>query len=340
MAHEALKTLFHPFETGDIALPERGNHLLFVGAEPGFRLPDGFGADLVLVQGFRADYRSLKAASHSVAPVLQGDGYSSALVLCGRHRGQNENRVADAIERVEAGGMIVVAGGKDDGIASLRKRIAGLIDLDGSMPKYHGITLWFRRPAEASDILVALREGNGEMVVDGRFRTAPGMFSYDRIDPGSKLLAENLPADLSGKAADFCSGWGYLAAELLRRTPFLKQVDLYEADFESLEAAKRNLADAGRSVAKNYFWHDLLGEEVTERYDAVVMNPPFHKARAADPLVGQGMIKAAATGLRRGGQLLMVANQHLPYEATLNAQFGGHREIARGNGFKILSAAR
>ena len=39
------------------------------------------------------------------------------------------------------------------------------------------------------------------------------MFSHGRIDPGSRLLAEALPADLSGKVADFCAGWGYLSAE-------------------------------------------------------------------------------------------------------------------------------
>jgi 16S rRNA (guanine1207-N2)-methyltransferase len=341
MTHEALKTLFHPFETDEIATPDAGERVLFLGAEPGFRLAAGFQADLSLVQGFRPDYRSLLASGHRVTPMPEGDGFDAALVLVGRHRGQNESRVAEAIERVNANGLIVVAGGKEDGIASLRKRVAGLMELEGQMPKYHGIVFWFRRPEDAAHILAALREGNGETLVEGRFRTMPGMFSHDRVDTGSKLLADNLPSDLSGKVADFCAGWGYLAVEVLRRATGVKQIDLYEADFASLEAAKLNLAEAGHSLAaKNFFWHDLLGEKVTEHYDAIVMNPPFHKTRAADPLMGQGMIKAAAAALRRGGRLLMVANTALPYEAVLNAQFGGHKEIARDGGFKVLSATR
>ncbi|MCV3239808.1 class I SAM-dependent methyltransferase [Mesorhizobium sp. ZC-5] len=340
MTHEALKTLFHPLETGEIALPNPGDRVLFLGTEPGFRLTTGFQADLALVQGFRPDYRSLLASGFRVTPTPEGDGFDAALVLVGRHRGQNENRIADAIERVNSDGLIVVAGSKEDGIASLRKRVAGLMELEGQMPKYHGIAFWLRRPEDAAQILAALREGNGETLVEGRFRTMPGMFSHDRIDTGSELLAENLPADLSGKVADFCAGWGYLAAEVLRRAPGVKQIDLYEADFASLEAAKLNLAEAGHSAARNFFWHDLLGEKVAEHYDAIVMNPPFHKARAADPLIGQGMIKAAAAALRRGGRLLMVANTALPYEAVLNGQFGGHKEIARDGGFKVLSATR
>jgi 16S rRNA (guanine1207-N2)-methyltransferase len=340
MTQDAQKTLFHPFETGDIALPERGEPVLFLGAEPGFHLPAGFGADLSLVQGFKPDYRSLLASGHHVTPSPEGEAFAAALILAGRHRGQNENRIADAIERVKAGGLIVVAGGKDDGVASLRKRVVQSIELDGHMPKYHGIAFWFRRPRDAADILAALREDNGETVVDGRFRTAPGMFSHDRIDAGSRLLAENLSSDLSGAVADFCAGWGYLSAEILERLPAVGKLDLYEADFASLEAAKSNLAETRPAVEKRFFWHDLLGEPVTERYDAIVMNPPFHKARSADPLIGQGVIKAAAAALRRGGRLLMVANRQLPYEATLDAQFGGHREIARDGGFKILSATR
>ena len=53
MARDALKTLFHPFESGVVPLPEKGAGLLYLGAEPGFRLPEGFDAILCLVQGFR-----------------------------------------------------------------------------------------------------------------------------------------------------------------------------------------------------------------------------------------------------------------------------------------------
>jgi 16S rRNA (guanine1207-N2)-methyltransferase len=340
MTHDALKTLFHPFESGDIAVPGEGERVLFLGAEPGFRLVEGFKAPLALVQGFRSDFRLLEAAGYRVTPRPDGDNFDAALVLTGRHRGENENRIAEAIERVRAGGLIVVAGGKEEGIGSLRKRVSELVPLDGQMPKHHGVAFWFLRPEQAADVTAALRAGNGETIVEDRFRTAPGMFSHDRVDAGSRLLAENLPADLSGQVADFCAGWGFLAAEILNRAPAVACLDLYEADFESLEAARANLAAASPTVAKRFFWHDLIGEPVTERYDAIVINPPFHKGRAADPLIGQGMIKTAATALRRGGRLFMVANRQLPYEATLGSLFATHGEVAGNGSFKVLWARR
>jgi 16S rRNA (guanine1207-N2)-methyltransferase len=338
MISEPSKTLFHPFAAGDLDLPERNNRVLFLGAEPGFRLPEEWAAPIAAVQGFRPDFHALERMGVAVTPKAEGEGYAMALVLAGRYRGQNELRVAEAIERTGKGGLIVVAGSKDDGIASLRKRLAGLVEIEGALPKYHGLAFWFRRVAEAGEAASALRAANPAQLVENRFRTAPGMFSHDRVDAGSRLLAENLPADLHGHVADFCAGWGFLASEVAARFPAVSALDLYEADFEALEAGKTNLE--GTALRKEFFWNDLLAEQLERRYDAVVMNPPFHKGRAADPDIGAGMIRAAAKALKPGGRLVMVANRQLPYEAVLETVFSSWSETARDGGFKVLSARR
>ncbi|RWX68765.1 class I SAM-dependent methyltransferase [Mesorhizobium sp. M4B.F.Ca.ET.089.01.1.1] len=337
MSAEPLKTLFHSYEAEALDLPKEGERVLFLGAEPGFRLPGGFAAALHLVQGFRPHFRALQAAGFHVTPRADGAGFDAALVLAGRHRGQNELRVAEAIERVASGGLILVAGGKEDGIASLRKRVDELVPLDGHLPKHHGVAFWFRRPVDVGAAAV-LRSANPAVVVEGRFHTTPGMFSFDRVDAGSKLLVDSLPGDIRGAVADFCAGWGYVAAEAASRFPGLTGLDLFEADFEALEAAKANLG--GTSVEPRFFWTDLLGEPVERRYDAILMNPPFHRGRAAEPEIGAGMIRAAAKALKPGGRLFMVANRQLPYEAVLAAAFSSHAEIARDGMFKVLSGRR
>ncbi len=337
MTNETLKTLFHPFETEGIAPPAAGERVLFLGAEPGFRLPEGWGTEFQAVQGFRPDFLALEQAGNAVTPRAEGHGYDMALVLAGRHRGQNELRITEAMERTRAGGLIVVAGSKDDGIASLRKRIGELVELEGALPKYHGVAFWFRAPVGAVAVAGLLRAANPPLLVDGRFHTAPGMFSFDRIDPGSRLLAENLP-ELAGQVADFCAGWGYLSAEILRRSPDIAGLDLYEADYEALEAAKLNVRPA--AFQPGFFWTDLLREQVPRRYDAIVMNPPFHRSRAAEPEIGAGIIRAAAKALKPGGRLVMVANRRLPYEAVLAASFAECAEIAGNGSFKVLTARR
>jgi len=336
MAAEPLKTLFHPFEAEALPLPRKDARILFLGAEPGFRLPRDFDATLHLVQGFRPHFRALQASGYTVTPRVEGSGYEAALVLSGRHRGQNEMRIAQAIECVAPSGLIVVAGSKDDGIDSLRKRIHALAPLEGHLPKHHGVAFWFRRAGEG--IAEALRSANPPAMVDARFHAAPGMFSFDRIDAGSKLLAAHLPGDLRGNVADFCAGWGYLAAEIAARSPDLAGLDLFEADFEALEAARLNVHPG--TLEPRFFWTDLLTETVERRYDTIVMNPPFHSSRAAEPEIGAGMIRAASRALKPGGKLFMVANRQLPYEQVLAAAFSSHVEIARDGAFKVFSARR
>ncbi|WP_269930858.1 class I SAM-dependent methyltransferase [Aminobacter sp. HY435] len=335
---DALKTLFYPFEADILPMPQKGTRTLFLGAEPGFRKPQGFEGSLSLVQGFRPYVLALAAAGHDVSAQAEGEGYDLALVLAGRHRGLNELRVAEAIERVVPGGLVVVAGGKDDGIASLRKRLGGLVEIEDHLPKFHGTALWFRRGAQADAAAATLRADNPEMLVEGRFRTAPGMFSHERVDTGSRLLVEHLPSDIKGKVADFCAGWGYVAAEVSARARSLTVLDLFEADFASLEAAKLNVPSS--PVEAGFHWSDLTKEPVERRYDVVVMNPPFHQDRDADPEIGQRMIKAAAAALKPGGRLFMVANRHLPYKPVLEASFSWVREIALEDGFRVWFAQR
>jgi len=338
MPRDALKTLFYPFEADVLAMPGQGARVLFIGAEPGFRTPQGFDAKLSLVQGFRPHVLALAAAGHDVTARAEEDSFDTALVLAGRHRGLNELRIAEAIERVAVRGLIVVAGGKDDGIASLRKRLGSMVEIEDHLPKYHGTALWFRRTAQADAAAAALRADNPEQLVEDRFRTAPGMFSFERVDAGSRLLADNLPSDIKGKVADFCAGWGYVAAEVAARAKELKALDLFEADFDALEAAKANVPNT--PVQPAFHWQDLAKEPVERRYDLVVMNPPFHQDRDADPEIGQRMIKAASAALKPGGRLFMVANRHLPYQPVLAQAFSSVQEIAVDSAFRVYSAKR
>lgn len=337
MPRDALRTLFHPFETGVFDGLRQDGRSLFLGAEPGFLWPEGVGP-ASLVQGFRPYVLELQTAGHAVTPRADDSDYALVLVLAGRHRGRNELQIAEAIERSTPGALIVVAGGKDDGIASLRKRVGAMLPLEDSLSKHHGVAFWFRRNAEATAAAALLRADNPQALVEGRFHTAPGMFSFDRVDPGSRLLADNLPTDMKGAVADFCAGWGYLSSVVVEKARSLSALDLYEADFESIEMAKQNVGDVG--IQPRFFWRDLLKEPTERRYDVIVMNPPFHQDRSADPDIGRGMIKKAAAALKSGGRLFMVANKRLPYEAALDASFSHGSELARDDAFKVFVAYR
>lgn len=335
MSRDALKTLFHPFAIEAVPLPGEGERVLFLGAEAGNVLPEGFKAEIIAVQPFRPLFRMLH---ESAFPDVEGDGYDAALVLCGKHRGENENRVAQALERVKVGGMIVIAGGKEDGIQPLRNTLLKLgIALDYT-PKYHGVAVWFARPDNAGPAIKALKKS--PVMVEERFEALPGMFSHDRIDAGSELLASRLPTDFDGNAADFGAGWGYLSVMLKEKSPRVNRIDLFEADHRALEFAKVNIARNCPDLNARFYWQDLGSEPVKEKYDLVIMNPPFHEAQAADPELGKAMIRAAASALKNGGRLMLVANRGLPYEPVLGSEFREHGETCRNARFKILWARK
>jgi 16S rRNA (guanine1207-N2)-methyltransferase len=335
-----LQTLMHPFEAGLLPLPVAGARGIVFNAQPGMRRPDGFRAELFLVQGFRPLFLRLERSGHEIAPQPQGDDYDLAFVIAGRHRRQNELWIAEALAGTRPGGTILVAGGKTDGTASLRKRAGELLPLADSASKHHGVVFWLERPADAGLVARAVEALTpAAELVEERYATAPGGFSAAGIDPGSRLLADSLPADLKGKVADFCAGWGYLATRLAER-PAIASVDLFEADFASLEAARDNMARLAPGIAASFHWTDLASEPVAARYDSIVMNPPFHQGRAAEPDVGLAMIRAAHAALKAGGRLFLVANRGLPYEAQLSRQFKSSGEIVREGGFKVLWAAR
>ena len=103
-------------------------------------------------------------------------------------------------------------------------------------------------------------------ILGGRFLSRPGVFAWDRIDPASQLLAEHLPSDLRGRAADLGAGYGYLSDELLKRCPGIASLDLYEAEARALALARRNLADAAARLQLRYLWQDVTAG-LSETYD-------------------------------------------------------------------------
>jgi 16S rRNA (guanine1207-N2)-methyltransferase len=322
---QAGRALAFAFETG--ALDRRRSFLL--RAEPlAF-------SDVDAEQSFRPAWLRLQQTGWTVVPRLGSGSYSLGQILLTKHKEENFANIARGWSLLDEGGTLVLAGANDDGATSLEKHVTKALGLEGTLSKFHCRVFWLvraaRQPPDYWRRLASL-----QAVGDGSWVSQPGLFSWDRIDDGSALLARHLPQDLSGHVADFGCGWGYLAREALARSTAITGIDLIDAEHRALEAARANVTDPRAS----FHWLDLASEAAPATYDAVVCNPPFHAGRAAEPALGHSVIGAAARALRPGGRLYLVANRGLPYEPQLKRSFASFEILADNNKFKVSCAVR
>lgn len=279
-----------------------------------------------VVTGFKPDADWFAARGYDVATRMAGP-YAAAVVCLPRARAQGQALIAAAAVAVVSGGPIAVDGQKTDGIDSFLKDLRGRVALSEALSKAHGKIAVFAAGAGLEDWAAQPAE------VDG-FRTVPGVFSADGVDRGSALLADALPAEMKGKVADLGAGWGYLARVVLAREG-VKECHLVEAEAEALDCARVNVAD-DRAV---FHWADATTVRLPKLMEHVVMNPPFHAGRDADPALGVAFIGAAARALAPDGVLWLVANRHLPYDRVLKGLFREVQEIGGDAAFRVTRAA-
>lgn len=347
-ADPALDALLLPFAEGRLAWPREG--VLFLRAREGAALHAWPRAGLVCAQPFKPQADALAQAGFALVDAKQDDGRRWPLVLLLPPRQRSEARawMVRALERVAPGGIVVVSQPNDEGAKSGQADFARLAGPLQVLSKHHCRVYWTAPLQGAADpalaaewrALDAPRALADPRLPPGRWLSRPGVFAWDRIDPGSALLARHLPSDFVGVAADLGAGWGYLAGVLLARNPGVRALDLYEADARALALACGNLAPFAERLPLGFHWHDVT-TGLPQRYDVIVTNPPFHAQDRADrPELGQRFIAVAAQALAPRGRLWLVANRHLPYEAALGAHFAAVRTVAQADGFKVIEAVR
>jgi 16S rRNA (guanine1207-N2)-methyltransferase len=302
---------------------------LVIGASADSALATAFDT-AQFVQPLQPDHDALAARGLSVSPDLpEGHAFDMVIVVVPRARARAQGWAAAAAAALKPGGLLVLDGAKTDGIDSLYRALRGRLTGTDTLTKAHGRMFWGRPGA---DLLTDLAPRPA--TPDG-FQTGPGVFSADGVDPGSAALAAALPPKLPRRIADLGAGWGWLSAQILTHEG-VETLDLVESDHIALTAARANVTDP----RARFVWADALAWRPDAPLDAVVMNPPFHTGRAGDPKLGQAFITAAARVLGPQGQLWLVANRHLPYEATLEARFRDVEALTGTSAFKILHASR
>jgi len=341
----ALDALLHPFAEGALRWSPDA---LFLRAREGAALHARGGVQaLACTQPFKPEADRLQRIGATLVDedAVPSARYPLVLVLPPRQREEARALLAKACMAVAPGGIVIASVANDEGAKSREADLKQLAGTVTTLSKHHCRVSWTRSDATFDAGLLAQwvkadaqRKVISPNVPGGRFMSRPGVFAWDRVDAASAMLAAALPNDLQGRVADFGAGWGYLSMQVLARCPNVASLDLYEADARALALAAENLS--GARVPVNRHWHDVAAS-VTERFDAIVCNPPFHALGRGDrPDIGRAFIAAAANALKPGGRLWLVANRHLPYEHALSEGFAQVQTLAQDGGFKIVEATK
>lgn len=338
----ALEALFVPFQTGALRLPADGR-VLFLRARDGFRLREMAGRGWTCEQTFKPFADALRRSGLRVAEPGGGDRHPLVLVLPPRQRDEARACFAQALRRMAPGGTVLAAVPNAEGAKSAEGDLARLAGPVAQLSKHKCRVFWTTSgdhvDAALLDDWLALDTPRRN---EAGYMSRPGLFAWDRVDAASALLASHWPSGLAGNVADLGGGYGYLSAQLIARCPGITRIDLYEAEARALEPARLNLEEAqrhaGRAVPFALHWHDVA-DGLPHRYDVIVSNPPFHQGRADLPELGRAFIRSAADALQPQGCFWLVANRHLPYEATLAERFASVRTVAVQDGFKVIEAS-
>jgi len=108
------------------------------------------------------------------------------------------------------------------------------------------------------------------------FITDTGVFSKGAVDFATNILLENLP-DLSGEVLDLGCGYGCIGIVLSKIHGENIKVTMSDVNERAVELAKKN---AGRNGVKAVAVKSDGFENLPEKFDNIILNPPIHAGKS------------------------------------------------------------
>lgn len=237
------------------------------------------------------------------------------------------------------GQMLYLVGEKRAGIERAAKQL-GAFGQARKLDSARHCQLWQVRVTNcpAPPDLLRLAQRFSLPLADGSLDVVslPGVFSHGRLDRGTALLLDHLDGLPEGRLLDFGCGAGIVGACLKRRYPDSELV-LLDVDAFAIESSRQTLAANGLQG------HVIAGDGIDAApsdCSAIISNPPFHQGVHTHYQATENLLRRAASHLRLGGELRLVANAFLKYPPLIEASLGRCDTVTEASGFRIYSARR
>jgi 16S rRNA G1207 methylase RsmC len=170
------------------------------------------------------------------------------------------------------------------------------------------------------------------------FLTASGIFSYRRIDKGTRLLVESMKIPKKGTIIDLGCGIGVIGLVAASENPDLYVV-LSDVNPRATQIAAENVKLMGLENAEVVT--GVLYKPVNQRvFDAIITNPPVSASmsKVVKPLVMQ-----APKHLKPQGFIQLVVQTNKggnTLAGYLDTAFGSHMVVSKQGGYRVLFAKK
>ena len=164
------------------------------------------------------------------------------------------------------------------------------------------------------------------------FETAAGLFSYETVDKGTKLLLEVAEIPESGTVLDLGCGYGVIGIVLAKLNPRL-HVYMVDINREAVKLARRNIKRNGVEDRVTVLLGDLYEPVRGLKFVAIYSNPPL----AAGMDVVKRIITEAPNYLESGGTLQIVVRKGAEaVKKCMEKTFGNVKQLASKEGYKVF----
>jgi 16S rRNA (guanine1207-N2)-methyltransferase len=240
------------------------------------------------------------------------------------------------------GGKLYIAGPKRGGIKSLIayvKELFGGIELE----TYGGgcRAAMAVRPADleleppGDDFVLREAKARGRIWC---FYTRPGMFAWEGLDEGTRLLLEVLELSPYDHVLDLGCGSGLIGAVTAHEADEGRIV-LVDVSASALEAARRTLRLYKLPCERvEVRYSDIIDAVRDEKFDVVVTYPPVHQGWGTEREVALQFVRDAPKVLKSGGRLYVVSAAGLPYRRLLRELFGSVEVLADTGSHQVYRA--
>ncbi len=275
--------------------------------------------------------------------------FDLCLLRIAKERALNHHIFNELQNTLTETGQLLLGGKKSEGIKGYHQKLTKTCGYSGSLIKNKDVYVASLIPGPKDYSLDDKRYHELRKV--DHFVSKPGVYGWDKVDAGSAFLIteflgdENIANNTFKRAIDLGCGYGFLSLALLEaiRQNGLSVETLVATDNNAaaIEASTQNISLASKELnIETQVVADDCGKFITERFDLMLCNPPFHQGFDTAKPLSEKFVRQASQLLTPGGVGYFVVNIFIPLESLAKPLFKEVTTIANNGQFKVIRLLR